>query len=54
MTYPKQQTDAVAAKQPKHAATEPSSDSAERSTEGVSPSPRFPAIEQCVLAFWKQ
>ncbi len=54
MTYPKQQTDAVAAKQPKHAATEPSSDSAERSTEGVSPSPRFPAIEQGVLAFWKQ
>ncbi len=50
MTYPKQQTDAVAAKRPKHAAIDP----AERSTEGVSPSPRFPAIEQGVLAFWKQ
>ena len=54
MTYPKQQTDAAAAKQPKHAAIEVSSDSEQRSTEGVSPSPRFPAIEQGVLAFWKQ
>ena len=45
MTYPKQPTDTVAAKQPKHA--EP------RATEGVAPSPSFPHIEQSVLAFWK-
>ena len=45
MTYPKQPTDTVAAKQPKHA--EP------RVNEGVAPSPSFPHIEQSVLAFWK-
>lgn len=45
MTYPKQPTDTVAAKQPKHA--EP------RANEGVAPSPSFPHIEQSVLAFWK-
>ncbi len=45
MTYPKQPTDAVAAKHPKHA--EP------RATEGIAPSPSFPHIEQSVLAFWQ-
>ena len=48
MTYPKQHTDAVSAKQPKHAASEATQ------TAGVSPSPKFPAIEQGVLAFWQQ
>lgn len=45
MTYPKQSTDAVAAKQPRHA--EP------REAGGVASSPSFPAVEQDVLAFWK-
>ena len=48
MTYPKQHTDAVSAKRPKHAASEPAQ------AVGVAPSPKFAAIEQGVLAFWQQ
>ncbi len=47
MTYPKQPTDAIAARPPKHAAAEPSAQA------GVAPAPSFPMIEQGVLAFWK-
>ena len=45
MTYPKQPTDAAAAKRPKHAAP--------REASGVEPSPSFPAIEREVLDFWR-
>ena len=47
MPYPKEPTQASAARAPKHAAVP------DRPRTGVEPSPAFPDIEEQVLAFWK-